>query len=916
MLTPMVERVFLGWDRPFLLPVTDWLLARREVLPRLLIVVPTSHGGRRLGDALAAQGGGLLALQITTPGALLKTPDPQVAADWMERVAWLETLEAVTEWQDYQEFLPQSPRVGEHWADGLAQELVNLRHALQDNGLTLAAAARLLARSVEAGRWAALERLENLMERKLRTWGLQSRSQVLAGGVVLPSDLAGIVLVGVTEMPAMLERALAAWPGPVTALISALESTAHMFSNNGKPLDCWAANILPWPTAPTGEVHLVADSRQQAVVAVQAVTSRQTAVNEVALGCADTTTGDELARAFTRAGWPAFHPASAGAITGLRRWLSVWSAWLDDPKLATLADLLAMPATAMLVTGCRAEHAECLSRLRNDWMVMRPADLRQRIATSNWRTPAQRQAALALLEATQVLETWRMDFLRGDFTATMTRLLEVLGHQQTAAAEETTAIYAWLAVVAPMLRQVPRGPGFWLGLLLAAVPAPAPQPPPDRVIDVHGWLELLLEPGHHLVLCGMNEGHVPACSGGDPWLGEAARQHLGLAVNADRAARDAFLYQALLEARIVGGRVDVISAKAGADGEALLPSRLLLAAARDDLPARVQFLFRGIEPPEAGLRWHADWQWQPRIIAAPQRISVTSLATYLACPLRYYLKHVVGMQNSDADRVEWNARDFGTVAHEIMERWGRDPEARALTDPTTLHAWLTAELDRVVAEWFGNHVPLAVLVQAAALRQRLAWLARVQAAECAAGWEVSEVEYKFEIPIGAATVVAKIDRIDRHREHGTLRVIDYKTGKVEGVDKAHRRKMTARTLLPDHLTIDSPAVYHGAANGKPCDFVWSNLQLPLYAMAVRERLASLPVPAYFTLGATEADVAIHEWTDFASHDLEAASACASWLVAQITSGVFWPPAEHVRYDDFTGLAAGRTLQEMCRMANV
>ena len=112
----------------------------------------------------------------------------------------------------------------------------------------------------------------------------------------------------------------------------------------------------------------------------------------------------------------------------------------------------------------------------------------------------------------------------------------------------------------------------------------------------------------------------------------------------------------------------------------------------------------------------------------PQRLAVTSLATWLACPFRFYLKHALAMQSPEPDRVEWNARDFGTVAHEVLERWGRDPEAREFSKPEALHAWLSAELDRVVAEWFGARLPLAVRVQTEVLRQRFVWLARIQAA--------------------------------------------------------------------------------------------------------------------------------------------------------------------------------------------
>jgi len=270
----------------------------------------------------------------------------------------------------------------------------------------------------------------------------------------------------------------------------------------------------------------------------------------------------------------------------------------------------------------------------------------------------------------------------------------------------------------------------------------------------------------------------------------------------------------------------------------------------------------------------------------------------------------VKMQGSEAGRGEWNARDFGNAAHEVLERWGRDTEARDFDKADAIHAWLSAELDRVVAEWFGKRAPLAVRIQTEALRQRLLWLARVQAGLRLGGWEVVDVERKVELPVGEAQIVAKIDRIDRHRETGRLRVLDYKTGKVDGVDKAHRKKLNTASTLPLHLTSDCPAVYAGEDKGKPANFLWQNLQLPLYAAALVVRGEALPVPCYFTLRSTEAEVAIHEWSDFETADLEAAQKCAAWVAGQIAAGVFWPPAEKVTYDDYAILAAGRDFVEM------
>jgi ATP-dependent exoDNAse (exonuclease V) beta subunit len=256
------------------------------------------------------------------------------------------------------------------------------------------------------------------------------------------------------------------------------------------------------------------------------------------------------------------------------------------------------------------------------------------------------------------------------------------------------------------------------------------------------------------------------------------------------------------------------------------------------------------------------------------------------------------MDAGEPGRHEWNSRDFGTVAHEVLERWGRDEQARAYQKTEAVFEWVSAELDRVVAERFGQRVPLAVRIQAEALRQRLEWFARVQACEAANSWEIIAVERTITIPLGNTLVSAKIDRIDRHAGTGQVRVIDYKTGKVEGVERAHRKRQTASSTVPAHLMgAGCPALFAGIEKGKPATFLWHNLQLPLYVLGVREEYDEIAVPAYFSLADTEDKVAVHEWRDFSEEDLEATTACATWLTEQIAAGVFWPPAEKVDYDD-------------------
>jgi len=217
-------------------------------------------------------------------------------------------------------------------------------------------------------------------------------------------------------------------------------------------------------------------------------------------------------------------------------------------------------------------------------------------------------------------EALRKRFLGQGFHKGMWSLLSKLDRDGEAGLE------GWLDATGEAAKMVKRSPGFWIELLLQDL-GPVPEEAADgRVLDVQGWLELLHEPAEHLVICGMNEGRVPARGSTDTWLPENAREALGLPCEASRAARDAYLLNALLQMRA----------------------------------------------------WSLEdhWKWKPREVEPRTKMSVTAFSKYLACPFRYYLQGVVGMYAPEPERVEWNHRDFGSVMHDVLEQWGRDEKAR------------------------------------------------------------------------------------------------------------------------------------------------------------------------------------------------------------------------------------------------
>lgn len=892
----MLERVFLGWDRPFLGLLTEWLLARRDALPGLLLVVPTAQAGRRLREALAEAAGALLAPKVVTPGHFLRTDE--AAPEAVELLAWVETLEEVRDWEAFSAAFPVAPGEGESagWALGLARSLVGVRTSLQENALTLADAARRLSGTVEAERWEALARLEAKVEQRLTRWGLKSRSRLLGRGEFeIPVGVEGIVLAGVPDLAAAALRRLLQGGLPVTVLVGAPQAMAADFDEAGQPREIWTTRSIAWPDESKGSVTLTADPRQQAADAMARVATAGTPSDEVALGSADVATAGELVRAFGRGGWKLHDPAQAPP-SPLVAWLGAWRRYLSQPGAAAAIDLLGFPESGVLVGGSRAQRVTALSAARDQWLAREHEDV-ARVALLKTRDPASLKLAEETLEA---LDRRRAAFLSDGFHAGMRRLLEKIDPQGGQSGE----ILEWLAATVRTAAEVRQDPGFWIDLLRATLPAAVAPAPHDRVLDVQGWLELFHEPGRHLVICGINEGLVPGRASTDAWLPEGSRRLLGLSHDATRAARDAYLLTAMIESRRADGRVDLLLAKTGAGGDVLLPSRLLLAAEEAELPARVKRLFREIEPPDSSLAWTLDeaWKWRPRVVDKVPRMGVTSFADYLACPFRYYLKHVVGMSRPEPERVEWNARDFGNVAHVVLERWALDEEARDFSKTEAIEAWVYAALDQVIAERFGPKVPLAVRIQREAMRQRLSWFARVQAVERAAGWRIEEVEKKFELELDGLVLVGRVDRIERH-DDGRRRVLDYKTGAAAvEVEAAHRSGVTERTRLPAHLE-NVPEILCTGAGGKLKR--WKNLQVALYSVA----LGNVDELGYFALGATEGDVRISRWEDFSAADRNSAEACARWVIGKVRERVFWPPAEKAEYDDYAVLSLGRSLAE-------
>lgn len=900
----MPQRIYLGYSAPFLGSLTSYLLQKSEELTESLVVVPTSQSGRILRENLAAEAGALLAPTVTTPGALLHLEDTNIAPRWLEKIAWMDVLENLkqSDWENYPGLFPTPPdleMLSSDWASALAAEMVSLRSTLEESLHNLFSASKFLQGTTEGDRWENLAQLESLMEKKLYAWGYQSRSQALRTSFQLPTTFKKIILAGITEMPVCIVQALKAFAGEVIVLIPAPESEAAHFDELGIPLSTWTTRNLPESVT----ASLVADPVSQAQAALNAIAKLGASSQEIAIGSADDEAGSALAHLLTHQGWPAFHPASQQPLPPLQRWLMVWKNWLTQASSRNLAALLTFPECANLISGNRADVLLALNQYRDRNPIIEPNAIADRLAST------ERADLQILRDDIASLLSHREAFLKQPFPQALSQHLDLIEIDTETSANTLSGIADFIEAATPLFASLKRSHLFWLQMVISEIPRPTAQPPTDRAIDIQGWLELLYEPGKHLLITGMNESFVPARPGGEPWLSEKIRNALKLNSLTDRQARDAFLLHAMIRMREENGSTHLFCGKNGTNGETYLPSSLLLQVPKKRLVTTVNNLFREIEPPEANLIWTRDLIWQTPKVELPEKLSVTSFSDYLACPFRFYLKHIARASQPEPDRREMNHRDFGSITHKVLEIWGKDAEARKLSDPKALLAYLDEALDRTIFGQFGNQPPLAVRIQEHSIRQRLAWFASKQVVSIAEGWEIIDAERKISFESAGLKINGTIDRIDRHRETGQLRVIDYKTGKVEKTESQHRKKITAKTQIPPHITETSPA-RHTAPDGKGVsEFLWKNLQLPLYALAESENSTDVPIPCYIKLGSTEKEVDFIEWSSFSKEDLESAKSCMDWIATSIHQKLFWPPAPKVQYDDYALLSQNTHLEQ-------
>jgi ATP-dependent helicase/nuclease subunit B len=163
------------------------------------------------------------------------------------------------------------------------------------------------------------------------------------------------------------------------------------------------------------------------------------------------------------------------------------------------------------------------------------------------------------------------------------------------------------------------------------------------------------------------------------------------------------------------------------------------------------------------------------LVPLPRHLSASRLERYAGCPFRYFAEHVLRLPPEETTADDLSPLEVGNLLHRTLEGLYRALGPRGFTTAT-----LDADVARAAAaaaEEFATRTGIAL---GGVLALRVAQVERIALAY--ARWDLAQVTtwepIRFE-QAGSAEIAGlrfegRLDRVDRHRQTGALRVVDYK----------------------------------------------------------------------------------------------------------------------------------------------
>ncbi len=921
---------FLGWDKPITTIVSHFILSSltgpdRKIidLQHDLIIVPTRQAGRHLREAMtlycARHNAAMLSARIEEPSSLFRPhkKNPREASATMVKALWTNLLSR-SNLNDYPNLFPGPKHNNDFsWAMRMGEMMQNLRNTLTDGGYQISNMPDNTELE-EPQRWLDMARLEKAYIDRVEKAGLTDpclNKISLATSPAPPENINRIIIAAVPDPSLLMIKALEQLAEKITVdiLVHAPESMADHFDQWGRPIPAKWMHLLFDIPDPQANIILASSPQAQSRRVIEEISAESKSIgpSDIAIGVPDKSIIPHIEKDLAESGLPAFNPANKimkdhPAYKLIESFISLvtnntykaFSTFLrhhDALNFLEKSDLNIKPRNLLKeidefqnkylpllfddITQSRHLESDSYNNLRKASQTVRtlidhfqkqnPADAIRSFCQTIYEPRIINTRNLndkELLEATQKMDSILQEFTTRpdlesllDRKSILTLILRRLGEQEYHNEREKTAI------------------------------------------DLEGWLELTWNDAPFLIVTGMNEGTVPQSRTGDAFLPDSLRSILQLRDNASRFARDAFLTRGFIESRRNSGRVCFIAGKTNSAGDPLKPSRIFFRCDDKELPARAELLFRQTDEHRNTPPSTISFKLKPatpeeamRNLKHPGELNVTSFRDYLSCPFRFYLKHVLKMKALDDQKSGMDARDFGDMIHWALNEMARNKEIAQCREQKELEMFLCNKADHWMKNRYGNPLPLPLMITLDSGKQRLRAAARAHIDLVNQEWEIIQAETEYKTELNGMIIKGRIDRIDRNRHNGAIRIIDYKTS-----DGSKSKKPKTEHIKKDNSNTPEFTKLIAAAGESEH---WRDLQLPLYMFLVSSNTSMRPsAPAFFSIPRSADDTDILNWDGFDDEIMQSAITCAQNIITRIQEHIFWPPAEKVEYDDFANL---------------
>lgn len=914
------QHIFLGWSRPVVQLVLDYICQNNPPnaggklwdLSRLAIVLPTGWAVRRLLAQLAekAQTHSVILLppDVMTVGQLperLYSPEKPPASEPTCLLAWCIALQELA-YRDESALRRLFP----HWTTStesqrwlsLAQCLAQLRYEVSSGGFSFHDVLQIaLQRDPEfpdRGRWETLDLLERLY---LETLDREGLCDVVAARFEARSRNAcsldrETLLVGLVDLPPIVRQLLAQVRDQIKVLTVAPRQFADRFDELGCLIpECWQE--LPQPI-PDDRIALCQQPSDQAYAVVRFLSrlDERYGIEDITVGAPDESLVPLILDALEHHGLPArYGPGRPVIRTSVWGLFEALGDFLEQKTVEAFGSLLRHPVAEQWLARRAGGNVDLLTEF-DTWcaerlpLLMDECDMQgeknavteawlslwQRFSSQTW-TRAQPISACAERLRDILLEFYgpvldascqpsgNDSDVKEETIQVCRAIVETLGEWMQVP-QRVQSFLGWQTTPGELLR--------WVRYHLANSRVPAPLKGPS--VEIMGWLDIPWDDAPVTVLTSVNEGFVPSITRNEMFLTAELREWLQLEGSARRIARDAYLLSLITFSReefhLVVGRQDT-------EGNPLFPSRFLFSCDDGSMVRRVTAFFGGVEgPPRRPPRWckyspsgEALAPPAPTVIVPFSEIRVTQFRDYLACPYRFYLRHVLQLGTISDDVEELDPLSFGNLAHRVLCQFARS-QHRDSTAADEIAEFLIRALDRTVEKTLAHTPRPSVPLQLEQLRERLRAFANFQAFH-AQEWQILHSEYTpskevtFTVDGEPITLVGRIDRIDRRRDGSEFLIIDYKVSEDPmPPEKTHRRRE------------------EGVLK-------WVDLQLPLYRHLAQSVTTHAPLKlGYIVLPKDVQQTGLYE-AEWSEEELAEADATAAEVIRKIRQGIFWPPED-------------------------